>query len=67
MGCPETARYANIRLFIPPITSETIKQRMFCSMYHSQWQVHVFQLKVGFLGELAGERIIGGGLGKKQA
>ena len=50
MGCPETAHYANIRLFILPITSETIKQRMFCSMNHSECQVQIFQQKFGFLG-----------------
>lgn len=50
MGCPETARYANIGLFILPVTSETIKQRMFCSRFQSQCQVQIFQQKVGVLG-----------------
>lgn len=67
MGCPETARYANIRLFIVPITSETIKQRMFCSVYHSECRCLFFNKRLVFFlrgvlcGVVVGERVIEGG------
>lgn len=56
MGCLETAHYANIRLFILPIASETITQRMFCSMKHIQYQVQTPHPKAHSLVVLAGER-----------
>lgn len=56
MGCLETAHYANIRLFILPIDSETIAQRMFCSMKHTQCQVQTSHPKAHSLAVLVGER-----------
>lgn len=55
MGCLETAHYANIRLFILPIASETIAQRMFCSMKHTQCQVQTSHPKACSLVALLGK------------